>query len=335
MSEIPTVTITMVGPRGVGKTSLLAAMYNELDAELTSIGCNLSLDAGPTTQNIAERLKELKSSANGTGIKIQAGEGISSSSESREYTFHLHIGDGGLPEVSLRFIDLPGGWYTGEGDYKKADQLLGESHVSILAVDATALMEASSKECGGLGKYHEDINAFVCIRQAYKRALNNFKDGHIIIIALIRAETYVKSGKIDLLYKRLSDAYGALVADLKFKDKKIPVLACYVETLGSLVFNSFSEENGSVIAQFRRIPGMGYKPERCAIPLRIAAGWGLVAALDQALIDFNGKNIWWRQLLGRIGIDKALSQARAKYARTYQVFEKLRESIKEDDFIEL
>lgn len=337
MSEIPTtITMTMVGPRGVGKTSLLAAMYKELDSELEEIGCNLSVDAGPTTKAIAERLKELKSSANGSGIKVQSGEGISGSAESREYTFHLNIGDVGSPELALTFVDLPGGWYVGEGDYKKADELLSKSHVSFLAVDATALMEAPSNAGTGIGKYHEKINAPEYIALAYKRALNHFKNKHVVIIALVRAETYVKSGKIDELYKRLREAYRELVSRLKNAEVRISVFACYVETVGSLVFNSFKEESGTVISEFRRIPGMGYNPARCAIPLRIAAKCGLKEVLNRAIDDLNEKNTLLRRLASIFGIPTDLDDARKKHERTKEVFEKLEAKIIPDvDYIEL
>jgi len=338
MSETATINISMVGPRGVGKTSLLAAMYNELDVELSKIGCNLALGAGTTTKNITGRLNELKKAATSSGIKVQADEGIPNTGALIEYKFDLDIGDGGAPEVTLRFMDMPGAWYTGEGsrkDLEDADRTLGESHVSFLAVDATALMEAPSKQSGGIGKYHDHFNNPEAIRQAYKRALNHFGDGHLVVITLIRAETYVKSGRIGELYKRLREAYGDLASCLRKNGEQIPVFGCYVETVGSLVFNSFIEKGGAVMSEFRRIPGKGYTPSRCAIPLRLAVAKGLMEAVSHAGKKVEQKDTFLNNIADWFGISTELTEARKKLERTYGVFQEIKGRLNDDDFIDL
>ena len=335
MSETASINISMVGPRGVGKTSLLAAMYKELDDELSKMGCNLSLGAGTTTKAIILRLNELKKAATSSGIKVQADEGIPNTGDLITYKFDLDIGDGGAPEVTLRFLDMPGNWYTGEEGYKKADQALGESHVSFLAVDATALMEAPSKKGGGIGKYHDRFNAPEDIRQAYKRALNHFGDDHLVVITLIRAETYVKSGRINDLYKRLREAYGDLASGLQKNGKQIPVFGCYVETVGSLIFNSFIEKDGVVMSEFRRIPGKGYAPSRCAIPLRLAISKGLMKAVHQAHENVDQKDTFLNNITDWLGLSTVLADARKKLESTYRVFEEIQGRLNDDDFIDL
>ena len=338
MSKTTTINISMVGPRGVGKTSLLAAMYKELDDELSKMGCNLSLGAGTTTKAITSRLNELKKAATSSGIKVQKDEGIPSTGALIEYKFDMDIGDGGAPEVTLRFMDMPGAWYIGEGGRKEldnADRTLGESHVSFLAVDATALMEAPSKQTGGMGKHHDEINNPEAIRQAYKRALNHFGDDHLVVITLIRAETYVKSGRITDLYKRLREAYGDLASGLQKNGKQISVFGCYVETVGSLIFNNFIEKDGVVISEFRRIPGKGYAPSRCAIPLRLAVSKGLMKAVHQADKKVKSEDTYWNNFCDWFGFPNNLAEAKTKLERTYRVFQEIKERLNDDDFIDL
>lgn len=322
----------MVGPTGVGKTSLLAAMYKELESELLACGCTLSQEAGPSQRAINDQLKELKKLANGSGIKVQVGQGIDGTQQERRYAFHLDVGDGGEPEATLEFVDLPGGWYTGTGDYKRADQVLGESHASFLAVDATALMERQSTSTGGIGKYHEDINAPLDIIDSYKRVA--FKDGHIVILALIRAETYVKSGNVDVLLHKTEQAYLDLAKSLALKN--IPLYACYVETVGCLTFNSFTEDqDGKIEFHFLRNPGILYTPSRCAIPLRIAAAKALISALDDAMVKVTKEDGFFADLVTKLGFDTALKKAREKYWKVYRAFDTLAKNIKEDDFFEI
>lgn len=334
---LPTITITMVGPTGVGKTSLLAAMYGELEKELHSIGCSFSMDPGPTTKSINERLRELKDVATGNGMRVQSGEGIGRGVDKREYIFELDVGDGGEPEARLRFVDMPGGWYTAEGNYQEADKELGESQVSFLAVDAVALMEQPSQACNGLGKFHEKLNSPDYIKEAYKRALKHLRDDHVIIIALIRSETYVRNGKTKELMKKVKDAYGEMIGYLKINGNQIQAYACYVETIGSIVFHRFNlEENGDLASvEYRRVKDKGYSPSRCAVPLRIAAIRALGHAVDLAIEDFVKNNTFFGKVKDMLGFDKALTRAKDKAHKVYNAFEKIKDNINDDDYTQL
>jgi len=331
MSENLGITITMVGPRGVGKTSLLAAMYNELEAELGECGCTLTQAAGPTAKAINKQLRELKKMAAGSGIKVQEGEGIGGNSKERKYIFKLEVGDNGDSKLELRFVDLPGGWYTGEGEYEKADELLIESHVSILAVDAVALMEQPNKDMEGVGKYHEDINAPQDNKESYKRV--SFRDGHTVIVTLIRAETYVQSGRTEALIEKTQKAYKQLASHLGNKD--IEILGCYVETVGSLLLNSIAEREGMIESHFIRQPKTGYRPSRCGIPFRIAAGRALDIAEKKAGEDVDDKNNLWNKIREWFNRRNDLSKAKQKKQGIGEASEKLKANIKKTDFFDI
>jgi GTPase SAR1 family protein len=321
----------MVGPRGVGKTSLLAAMYGELKTELKKAGCSFMMEAGPTNRAINERLRELKRVASGSGVKIQTGEGIDATAQEETFTFHLDVGDGGEPEATLEFIDLPGGWYTATGDYQRADEVLANSHVSFLAVDATALMESPTKVNQDLGKYHDDINAPDYIQNAYERV--KLKDTHTVVLTLIRAETYIKKGKLPALIRKTQQAYSGLAEILNRNG--VHLIGCYVETVGSLYFNAFNEKEGVVSSEFVRDPKKGYSPCRCAVPLRIAALASLRAALDSAYMDLLKEDTFFAKILEIFGLGEALRKAREKYHRVYEAFDSLAQGINEDDYFEI
>jgi len=327
----PVTQIVMVGPRGVGKTSLLAAMYGELKAELKKAGCSFMMEAGPTDRAINERLRELKRVASGSGAKIQTGEGIDATAQEETFTFHLDVGDGGEPEATLEFIDLPGGWYTATGDYKRADQVLANSHVSFLAVDATALMESPTKVNQDLGKYHEDINAPDYIQNAYERV--KLKDSHTVVLTLIRAETYIKKGKLPALIRKTQQAYSGLAEILNRKG--VSLIGCYVETVGSLYFNAFTERDGVVSSEFARDPKKGYSPNRCSVPLRIAVGRAFQFALDKASEDVVREDGPFAALFTYFGFDTDLKRAREKQLLVLNTFMHLAEKIDDDDYFEI
>lgn len=322
----------MVGPRGVGKTSLLAAMYAELKNELLDIGCSFLMERGPTQVAINTRLRELKQVAFATGAKIQIGEGISASSQEETFTFHLEVGDGGEAEASLQFTDLPGGWYTGTGNFEKADQILAESAVSFLAVDATALMESPSKMYDGLGKYHQEINAPDFIQDAYERV--TFTNPHSVVLTLIRAETYIDKGRVDELILKTRQAYTSLAKMLACKG--ISLCGCYVETVGSLYFNAFTKSDGVISTEFIRDPNKGYKPTRCAVPLRIAVHGAFQSAKDQASEDVERNDILiYNILTDLLGFNTPLKQAREKESLVVQVFDSIAQKTRGDDYFDL
>ncbi|MFM2199259.1 MAG: hypothetical protein RLZZ505_2691 [Verrucomicrobiota bacterium] len=329
--DTPKTTIVMVGPTGVGKTSLLAAMYKEIDGELAACGCTLSTEPGPTQRAINDQLKELKKVANGTGMKVQIGEGIDGTQQERRYRFQLSVGNGGEPDVILDFVDLPGGWYTGTGEYERADKVLGESHVSFLAVDATALMESQGSDTGGFGRYHEELNSPLDIIESYKRV--NFMAGHIVVLVLIRAESYVKSGSVDVMLEKAAQAYGELAR--KLGKKNIPLFSCYVETMGSLTFNSFTESQGRIEARFIRDPKKGYQPSRCAIPLRIAAGKALYDTMLANDVEVEKKATITAKIKDWLGIETDLKRAKERQERVRKAFDLLGSKIEDEDFIKI
>ncbi len=327
------ITITMVGPTRVGKTSLLAAMYNELNPEIRRMGCTFTAD-GPTTAALDRRLQELKAAANFSSIKVQEDEGIKGGFQKEEFIFNLKVDN--KPEAVMRFVDMPGAWYTGGDNHEEADTILSESQVSFLAVDATALMEKPDTN-EGIGEYHERVNAPFQIQGAYERALAGFSAGHIVVLTLIRAETYVLAGRTAELYNRAKKAYRMLADSLKAHQNgevyQIPVFITHVETVGNMVLHRIGEKDGHIRTEFRKNPNTQYSPKHCARPLRFALGVTLYSSLGKAYGDVVEKDTWWREIAEEwFGVPTSLGKAKQKLTQIQAVFEKLTEQISDEDY---
>ncbi len=96
--------IAMLGASGVGKTSLLTAMYKEFAHTLGKT--NLLFKPEPETfDRLNDRLAELKSLSE----DFDASAGIETSEVAYNYVFDLGK-KGNKPEFRLKFQDYPGDW---------------------------------------------------------------------------------------------------------------------------------------------------------------------------------------------------------------------------------
>ncbi|MDR2441565.1 MAG: 50S ribosome-binding GTPase [Planctomycetaceae bacterium] len=319
--------IAMVGPSRVGKTSLLAAMYKELEHELSAFGATFVPDAR-TQPVITQRRTELQALGSGHNLDVSNIVSIEGTQDKREYDFILSVKleNSRTEKLEVQFIDMPGGWYKGD---QRADTELAESNVSIWVVDATALMEQPEEETN-IGKYHAIINDPETIYNAYQRAFAEKHTDHFIVMCLARAESYVRENRQDEMYEKLKKSYLPLLSQLK---KQTPTLktveACYVETVGSVVFQTFKREKNEQFphATFRKIWNKTYSPSGCAKPLRSVVAYALeqslVAKIDElqktgqsidiAIEDVIKADTLWNKFWGICGFETDLERRIKEY----------------------
>jgi GTPase SAR1 family protein len=350
--------ITLVGPTGVGKTSVLAAMYNEFKNELSQIGC--TFEASPNTQQrIIERSSELEGL--GMGRKSFLTKNVSimgTAGQARQFDFNLHIPvTRGRKQHPLTFpvqiTDLPGAWYQGGDHGNDADKILTDSNCSFWVIDSTALMENISKE-EEVGDFHNIINAPETIYNSYQRAFQDKFDSHTIVMVLVRSESYVKTigklyqkrkvdwfeyycckylpflinNRVKDLYEKLNIGYAQLLWKLYSQAKNVSAFACHVETVGNLFFYDFELNQGKPQAQFRRGTN-SYTPKNGGLPLRIAIKQILEQAKNKANKTITEKGTWGRwfydAFIGRSDVIASKEDSEAIDKVIYHITNKLKE----------
>lgn len=232
MQREKTLYVTMLGGRGVGKTSLLAAVYSQFENHVRELYLQLKPDI-QTSLALTEKKQELER-ANETITT----HGIKGSVETRCYSFGLGL-PFQKPEMTMYFRDYPGEWVSQQPE--TVIQFIRESDAIWLAIDAAAMMEKK-------GVYHESVNRASLIIDFFKHAFEDLASNEkkLILFVPIKCESYM-DGDINtkLLRHAIEDKYGSLIENIKKLDEsgnRFAIAITPVQTLGKVKY-SHVEEN--------------------------------------------------------------------------------------------
>ena len=300
--------ITMLGPTGVGKTSLLTAMYEQFESTIGKTNLQLTPDE-ESSAILQERLVELKSllddfEATGGVRRTEAAAGPESL---RSFVFGLGK-KGQKPSLQLHFQDYPGGYLAAKAnpeERKFVKNLLTECVAVIIAIDAPALMEAN-------GKWHELINRPQQMTDLFKTAYLDLDSPRLVILAPVRCEKYLQDEKFKTeLSRRVKEGYAKLF-DLLSSEALLPKVVSVitpVQTVGTVVFSRIELNNDRPQFHFRKIShDAEYSPKDSEQPLRYLLRFLLKLHIDSRNLGlFNFIRNW-------LGVDNHLKQAVREFA---------------------
>lgn len=312
-----------VGPRGVGKSSLLASMYHELEEvkQLDNFTIDLRTEVGRRTQArlaVAKGKMLRMITESSPYATAEPGIGLEADEELNIFEFEGRsvVADSGRLgrwlgkgekefRFPFRFVDMPGGWYQPERIDSEIEAevraVLEGSAVSFLTIDTPALM-ANAAIC------HRN-NKVDTIKSWYESSLDCLSErGHTVVMVLSRCERY--RADVPGMIARLRSTYSVLIR--KLKAAGIQVYATYVQTLGGMEFETYETlQMGTEVVERARFIRVGdYAPCNCATPLALALRHGLLMAL-QRLRDKKSGNflLAWGAALGWNNIDPAIRAA--------------------------
>ena len=139
ISEIPTLNVTMMGPRAVGKTSLMASIFSETRDTVAGAGVYFrpSLETSAVLTKKKLQLQSIFSNRTSIQDKPQTGA-IEATSE--ETTFSFEMGKVGRAHtVNINIKDFPGEYLSSQPE--KVEEFVIESNVIMVAIDTPYLME--------------------------------------------------------------------------------------------------------------------------------------------------------------------------------------------------
>lgn len=295
--------IMMFGPRGVGKTSLLTAMYNDFNTLISRTAPGIQLLPNPETKvKLENKLKQLKKPLEDSEkLNLTSEDGITGTKNIESYIFNLSK-QGKEPFITLKFIDFEGGYISEYATPEKVEQvqkLINYSDSILLAIDTPAMIEPDKKD--KLGIYMEDINKSSMVTNFLRNML--VETPKLILLCPLKSEKYLQDSKRrdDYINEKVTKAFHELISSFKTKDleDKVCLAITPVQTIGNVVFSRIQdiiEEDGSKYPEFVYVKSQftdQYLPKDCDQPLRYIFSFLFTLYLK------NRSWSWLRDLFGR------------------------------------
>ena len=277
MNELEELKILMVATRGIGKTSLLAAMHEEFHKTFERANLQTWVDDTNTLRAIEECKSILKNID--PRLKKQVTPTQPKENPWNDQGFQFEIGSSGKKFMKLRFTDPSGEYFNPDAAPEQKDyikQQLNQCDAIVIPVDATALMQKKTGRVshGEIGIWHEEKNNFQRITQLLKDAFSNIDSPRLIILAPIKCETYTRtSTDAEKLLYHIKIGYRELLDFLKSDSSlinKVAVVVTPVQTIGNVVFSYYkTDENDFTQFYYHKTPiNAPYQPKDGEQPLR-------------------------------------------------------------------
>lgn len=247
-------TITTLGPQGVGKTSLLASMCDQLNR----INC-LSPMKLITTPEATVRLKEHVQHM----IDQPWARGIQSWPESvgtaeyRAYPFQL-ISTSLDFQLNIQFADFPGRYLQEQPE--QIIECIRTSHIILLVIDTPALIAEG-------GRWHETVNAGRQITDLFKHALREAETPKLLLMVPVKCEHYLHYREYQTLLAAAQKEYAGLINFLGRMKREIAVAITPVQTLGGVHCVGCLDQDGPVFLFEKRPDLILYSPRDVEQPL--------------------------------------------------------------------
>lgn len=255
--DAPTLRITMFGPRGVGKTTVLTSIFKDSTSGIAGSkiymraaneNCQLLLNYADELSNAIE---------DGDPSKIPA------SNAEDDYLFEMGI-LGKKPTVRLQIQDFPGEYIDKEAnDYQKEQvrKFVNESDVIIVAIDTPFLMEEN-------GTYHKSKNDPDQVKGYMLHNPEQFK-GKLVLFVPLKSERYLHEGRLAQVAERLKAEYG----DLKdyFITNNVASAIVPIMSLGGMELDCLADDptgKAEKVGRFRIYEANPkYEPLFCSQPI--------------------------------------------------------------------
>lgn len=280
------VIMMMLGPNGVGKTTLLATMYQELlrlneHSSFTFLADN---DTGVELDKAFYMLSQIIRQPIHSRVEALLERTIGIHKRSFEIFFH------GAKEFDFIFCDHAGAIATegksGQTDLEEFYALLQQAIVIINVIDGAAMMAGSEM-------FASKFNRPTRIHDLLVKALNDYQN-HLILFVMTKCEKWLKDPKgYQILKEQFEKRHKAVLNLIQAHKAQNNVVGVFmpVKTLGCVEFSRVIDYDGpNETIEFTLKPGLSFEPMYIEQPLRYALAF-LLSEYKRNLNVIDG--IWW------------------------------------------
>ncbi len=219
--------IAVIGMKKTGKTSLLAAMHDQL-SRIHSLS-ELKLDSVDTASKMQILLEKML--IDNSAKKSSPNKPLNNKIDQELYRYRVAPLDNDIVLI-LEILELERvALVDDEKSYiEKTVDLIRTSNVLVLTIDSPALVEQN-------GRWHETINKARIVTDCFKRAFNsetNESKNKLVLLAPVKCEYYVHGGDYHNLLAMVQRLYGGLFNLLRFLEKHVALAITPVQTLGHI-----------------------------------------------------------------------------------------------------
>ncbi|MFE0460428.1 hypothetical protein ACFW1A_14395 [Kitasatospora sp. NPDC058965] len=291
------VGVIMIGPRGVGKTSLLTAIYDQFQRVVSPTGLVVRPE-GRTATLLQTYREELRRFAHG----LTYDPGIAGNKTINDHVLTIGTPRAPAPELRLNITDIAGEALTEADSHLRARfaQALAASAVVFVAIDTPALMEDG-------GVRHDEVNKSELITDVLREAVSH-QPNLLVVLVPLKSEKYAQQPELlRQLHQRVRIAYQPLLDFLgSLQTARAAVVLTTAQTVGSMVYSRLDRETGEELFVLRALR-QEYSPQDTDQPLR----WMLRFVLNAYRDRPRGPLEWLRDAL--LGTNRAFAAA----ARTF------------------
>ncbi len=280
------ITMMMLGPNGVGKTTLLATMYQELLRlnERSSFTFLADNDTGIELDNAFHMLSQIIRQPIHSRVEALLERTIGIHKRRFEILFQ------GQKEFDFVFCDHQGAFVTegksGEADMQEFQSILQQATVIINVIDGAAMMAGSEM-------FANKFNRPTRIHDLLAKALND-EQNHLVLFVITKCEKWMRDSKG---YQMLRDQFEIrhkqvlnLIQQHKAQNNVVGVFMP-VKTLGCVEFSHVIDYDGpNETIEFTLKPGLSFEPMYIEQPLRYALAF-ILSEYKKNLTIF--EDVWW------------------------------------------
>lgn len=252
--QSPTLRICMLGPRAVGKTTVLTSIFADTQNDLAGTGLFFRYKVGSESAKLNNYKQLLQ-------MCIESGNASNLPASGDISQFDFEVGHSGKVKANVIVKDYPGEYLTDESKKHLITDFLSESNVILIAIDTPYLMEEN-------GKYNCEKNRTDVVTSFIEKNPKSFANKLILFIPL-KCERYSHDARMDEVRNRVKEVYSELISFCK-KNNVASVVAPIL-TLGGIEFDSMESNKFagiSIIPKYKMYEKEPtYKPRFCVQPM--------------------------------------------------------------------